>query len=119
MSDEPERCVFCRIVKGDAPARTVTSWWGAIAIHPLNPVAPNHWLVIPRLHVPDALSDPQVTGMVMAYAASIAPRDCNLITSVGHYATQTVFHLHVHIVPRKAGDGLPLPWTPQQTATAS
>lgn len=39
----------------------------------------------------------------------------NLITSRGGAATQTVFHLHVHVVPREAGDGLALPWTPQQT----
>jgi histidine triad (HIT) family protein len=40
--------------------------------------------------------------------------DANLITSVGSAATQTVFHLHVHVVPRRAGDGLALPWTSQK-----
>ena len=43
----------------------------------------------------------------------------NLITSKGREATQSVFHLHVHVVPRAAGDGLPLPWTPQHTARAA
>ncbi len=43
----------------------------------------------------------------------------NLITSKGEAATQSVFHLHVHIVPRQEGDRLPLPWTPQHTARAT
>lgn len=42
--------------------------------------------------------------------------DANIITSKGSLATQTVFHLHVHLVPRAAGDGLPLPWTPRRAA---
>jgi histidine triad (HIT) family protein len=43
----------------------------------------------------------------------------NLSTSKGEAATQSVFHLHVHVVPRQEGDRLPLPWTPQHTARAT
>jgi histidine triad (HIT) family protein len=70
-----------------------------------------HLLAIPRLHVEDALEDPELTGHVMEIAAWFAHGDCNLITSVGAAATQTVRHLHVHIVPRRPGDGLALPWS--------
>jgi histidine triad (HIT) family protein len=112
----PESCVFCRIVAGVEPARIVARWPEAIAIVPLNPVVDGHRLVIPHAHVADAFDDPWVTGMVAARAAEFAAAhevDCNLITSVGRAATQTVYHLHWHVVPRSEGDGLALPWTGQ------
>ena len=106
-------CPFCAIIHGDAPAEWITSWPDAIAIIPLDPVVPGHVLVIPRAHVADASVDPLVTGMAAARAAELAGDDghFNLITSAGEDATQTVPHLHWHLVPREAGDGLALPWT--------
>lgn len=121
MSDDA-KCPFCEIAAGRAPAEIVESFPDAIVIRPLNPAADGHLLVIPRGHVPDALADPAVTGLAMQRAAVIGRLygcDLNLITSVGPAATQTVRHLHVHIVPRFADDGLPLPWTPQQAKAAS
>jgi len=108
-------CVFCKIVEGQAPATIVQEWDEAIAIVPLDPVADGHTLVIPRTHVDNAVEDPEVTAATMRRAAEYAQAvgQCNLITSVGPDATQTVFHLHIHVVPRKAGDGLPLLWTGQ------
>ncbi|HEY3477867.1 MAG TPA: HIT domain-containing protein, partial [Streptomyces sp.] len=72
-------------------------------------------LVVPRVHVADAGVDPDVTAAVMRRAAELAGvvESANIITSVGAAATQTVFHLHVHVVPRRVGDGLALPWTNQ------
>src|SRR5690349_1560889 len=94
-------CVFCEIVAGRAPAEYVSTWPDAIAIYPLNPVTPGHTLVIPRVHVQDASAEPEVTGLTFGRAAAlIAGRQVNLITSVGPAATQTVGHLHVHLVPR-------------------
>lgn len=107
-------CVFCRIIAGSEPVTVVHRWPDAIAIVPRNPVTPGHVLVIPARHVQDYLEDPAVTGAVAERAAEIALHPSNLITSAGSVATQTVYHLHVHIVPRSEGDGLPLPWTPQQ-----
>lgn len=108
-------CVFCDIVAGQAPTEVVAEWADAIAIVPLNPVTEGHVLVIPRKHVADATEKPLLTGQVSSlaalHAASVGP--CNIITSVGAEATQTVFHLHVHVVPRRKGDGLTLPWTGQ------
>lgn len=108
-------CPFCEIVHRRAPAEIVHTWPDAIAIRPLNPVVDGHLLVIPRGHVNDALEDPVVTSAVMARAAELGRLygcDLNLITSVGPAATQTVRHLHVHVVPRREGDGILLPWTP-------
>jgi len=101
-------CVFCNLTRGK-PSVTI--------IEPLNPVVPGHLIAIPSKHVRDAGADPVETSRVMAAAAAHAATmgcDYNLITSAGANATQSVFHLHIHIVPRHEGDGLTLPWTGQQ-----
>lgn len=107
-------CVFCRIIAGDEPAEVVATWPDAIAVVPLNPVVPGHRLVIPTAHVVDFTEDATVTGAVMARAAQLAQawaiHPANLITSAGREATQSVFHLHAHVVPRAENDGLALPW---------
>lgn len=113
--------MFCRIAEGSEPAEVVRRWGSeAIAIRPRNPVVDGHVLVIPAAHVADVGTNPGVSAIAMAAAADLAAQhtDCNVITSRGRYATQTVFHLHIHVVPRAAGDNLPLPWTPQQNAAA-
>lgn len=106
--------VFCGIVRGRIHAKTTARWDDALAFVPLNPVTQGHELVVPRRHVMDALEAPEVTAAMFAHAAEIAAWPCNLITSAGDAATQTVFHLHVHIVPRRTNDGLALPWTNQE-----
>lgn len=106
-------CDFCAIAKGQAPAELVAAWPDVIAFAPLDPVIDGHLLVVPRRHVRDLADDPAITGQVMRAAAQLARPPCNLITSAGVEATQSVMHLHVHVVPRTAGDGLALPWSPR------
>jgi histidine triad (HIT) family protein len=103
-------CVFCAIVAGIAPATIVRRWPDALAIVPLGPVVDGHLLVIPTVHVEDYTTDPEVTAVVARRAAEIASHPSNLITSAGREATQSVFHLHAHVVPRAEDDGLALPW---------
>lgn len=105
------RCVFCRIVTREAPATIVCEWPDALAIVPLEPVVPGHLIVLPKVHVADAMEDPDITADTMRRAAQLHEWPANIITSAGPEATQTVFHLHIHVVPRRAGDGLSLPWT--------
>lgn len=84
-------------------------------ITPINPVTEGHVLVIPFKHVSDASVNIHLTGATFRDAAEYARtkgiESYNLITSVGVAATQTVGHLHVHLVPRRDGDGLKLPWS--------
>lgn len=118
MSD----CVFCSIVAGQAPATIVREWDDAIAIRPRSGgCTDGHVFVLPRVHVEDAGTDIEVTKAVMGRAAELMAElpAANLITSKGVEATQSVFHLHVHIVPRRDNDDLPLPWTPQHEARAA
>lgn len=112
-------CVFCEIVAGRALADIVMRSALTIAFRPLDPVTPGHLLVVPKTHVADATEDIDVTLAVARSAAALAAasKPCNLITSVGAEATQSVFHLHWHVVPRRAGDGLALPWSPAGAST--
>lgn len=104
-------CPFCDIVAGRAPAQVVHEWDDALAIVPLNPVTDGHLLVIPKVHVADVGHDPETSAATMRRAAQLAASQwCNVITSRGEVATQSVFHLHLHLVPRSEGDLLSLPW---------
>jgi histidine triad (HIT) family protein len=119
MTKPVSECAFCAIGTGTAPATIHREWPDALAIRPRGGgVNDSHVLVIPRVHVQDAGTDPVVTAAVMARAAElVAGRPAaNIITSKGTAATQSQFHLHVHVITRTDGDGLPLPWTPQQLA---
>jgi len=113
-------CVFCdRVNSGEFDYFDDHN----VAFEPLNPVTPGHFLVVPREHVIDALDGPVQMGRAMTFAARLAGDmgldAANFITSAGTAATQSVFHLHVHVVPRREGDGLRLPWTGQKPLEAS
>lgn len=110
MSD----CIFCQIVGGVAPAQIVQRGTHSLTIVPLNPVTAGHVITIPYAHVPNATTEPRVTANTMGDAAvhakvqDVGP--CNFIINNGREATQSVFHLHIHTVPRRENDGLALPW---------
>ena len=107
-------CPFCERIRR-ADVRMDRAVPETAFFPPLNPVVPGHLLVVPVRHVRDAAEDPWLTGVVMSAAARLAALlgDCNLITSIGAAATQSVYHLHIHVVPRRPADGLRLPWTGQ------
>lgn len=109
-----EICPFCEIGAGRAPATFIRQWDDVFAIVPLGPVTLGHTLIIPRTHVRDFTDSLDITQQVMYCAGELARdiglRNCNLITSMGEVATQSVFHLHVHLVPRSVNDRLALPW---------
>lgn len=115
----PEPCVFCVIANDDPHGQVLADYGRVVVFAPLEPVTPGHVLVVPKLHVADALVHAGVTaetfGVASKYAdhcsSDVGTDDFNLITNVGRLATQSVFHLHVHVVPRRRGDALPLPWS--------
>lgn len=85
-------------------------------IRPLNPVVDGHVLVINAFHTVNAAARPTVAAELMYHAAEhvkLRRIQANIITSIGGAATQTVEHTHTHVVPRRIGDGLHLPWTGQ------
>jgi histidine triad (HIT) family protein len=118
-SDEHD-CDFCAIVRGENSSVEVVcedkSW---IAFFPLDPATPGHTLVIPRKHVADLWKvGPSLGSELMAAVVrvgraidlSLKPEGMNLITSAGKVAEQTVFHVHLHIVPRWHRDGFGRIW---------
>ncbi|MDG9728643.1 MULTISPECIES: HIT family protein [unclassified Streptomyces] len=118
-------CAFCRIAAGTAPARLVADTGATLAFLPLRPVHPGHVLVAPRRHVSDiwgldeetaAAVGAQVLRVAHAVRAVHRPDGLNVIQSSGAAATQTVPHLHVHLVPRFEGDHMPRLW-PEEAET--
>lgn len=108
-------CVFCAIVAGAAPAAIVHEDGTAIAFLDLRQVVPGHVLVVPRAHVPDIYAlDEATAAHLMALAVRIAkalatdgvPEGLNLWQSNGEAGGQEVPHVHLHVHPRRHGDGL-------------
>ena len=105
-------CIFCRIVAGEIPSRQVYADDAAVAFLDLEPLKTGHTLVVPREHVSDALAGPQVLAAIArAIAATgrllqdkLKATGMNIVSNVGADAGQSVFHLHVHLVPRYADD---------------
>lgn len=114
-------CIFCAIVAGELPASVIASDERAIAIMDINPATRGHVLVIPRAHSQDIHEiGPDDLAAVIALAQIVAGRardelgaeGVNLLNSAGRAAWQTVFHFHIHVIPRYSGDPLVLPWVP-------
>lgn len=105
-------CVFCGIVAGTEPAEITHEWGDSIAFVPLDPVIAGHTLVVPRTHVRNAVENQVVTAMTMVRAVELAAQHdaSNILASIGVAATQSVMHLHIHVIPRHDGDQLMLPW---------
>jgi len=120
MACDPD-CIFCKIVAGDLPATIVDEGPTAIAFMDIQPASRGHVLVIPRAHCKDVHEiAPEDLQAVAVMAQRIAGRlkdrlgadGVNLLNSSGAAAWQTVFHFHMHVIPRYAGDPLRLPWVP-------
>lgn len=115
-----DQCPFCeRIATGHYDMAVESSIGGepVFVFAPLDPVTPGHTLFVPWGHHTDASRATKVAAAVMEVAAQHVHDleiEANIITSIGPSATQTVYHMHVHVVPRTEGDGLALPWTNQK-----
>jgi histidine triad (HIT) family protein len=114
-------CLFCRIVAGEIPATVVAEDERTVTFMDINPATRGHALVIPKAHAQDLLAiDPDdlaavaQAGQRMARTAktTLNADGINLINSCGADAWQTVFHFHLHVIPRYKGDPLQLPWVP-------
>lgn len=120
-SPPAEDCEFCEIIRGEEEARIVVATPEVVAFFPLEPATLGHTLLVPRRHVPDLWSlDPGDAGplavatvqLARAIQEALQPEGLNVINSTGEAATQSVFHLHVHLVPRWRGDHMGRIWPP-------
>ncbi len=116
-------CIFCKILKGDIPSSTVYEDEDFRVILDVSPVSRGHVLVIPREHYADVCSIPAelsakvlplVTKICQAMTQTLGAIGFNLAQNNGAVAGQTVFHFHLHIIPRYAGDEGKLNWAAQE-----
>ena len=116
-------CIFCKIVAGEMPAHRIDEDEHTVAFMDINPWTRGHALVIPREHTPDLYEAPEATLHRTGVAAQRVARrmrdrlgcdGINLLNSTGAAAWQTVFHYHVHVIPRYEDDPLQLPGQPQE-----
>jgi histidine triad (HIT) family protein len=121
MAADPD-CLFCKIVAGEIPATRVAEDDRTVAFMDINPATRGHVLVVPREHANDLLAiEPEDLAAVAKTAQRVAATmpdrlgadGVNLLNSCGRDAWQTVFHFHMHVIPRYAADPLRLPWTPE------
>jgi histidine triad (HIT) family protein len=120
MASDPD-CVFCKIVAGELPATKIDEDERTITFMDINPGTRGHALVIPREHSKDLLEIDSADLAATAAAAqrlarrmpeALGAEGVNLINSCGSAAWQTVFHFHLHVIPRYSDDTVRLPWTP-------
>jgi histidine triad (HIT) family protein len=118
MADD---CLFCAIVAGSIPSETIDSDERTVAFMDINPATNGHALVVPRAHSADLMEiGPEDLSATVLAAQRLARRmkdvlsadGINLINACGAAAWQTVFHFHIHVVPRYDDDPLKLPWIP-------
>lgn len=118
MSSDPN-CIFCKIVAGAIPCFKLHEDEHTIAFMDINPGNEGHALAIPKTHHPDVYAmPPALLGQVSQTAQRVAvaikktlePDGLNLVQANGKGAEQSVFHFHLHILPRRIGDELKLNW---------
>ena len=116
-------CIFCKIVTGEIPSAKVAEDDDTYVFMDINPAARGHALVIPKRHTQDITTiDPSDLAAVTTKAQQIARRakvafdadGVNLLNCCGSAAWQTVFHFHLHVIPRYLDDELVEPWRPGQ-----
>jgi histidine triad (HIT) family protein len=116
-------CLFCGIVDGSVPSQTIDSDERTVAFMDIAPATPGHALVVPRKHSADLLEiDADDLSATVIASQRLARRmndvlgadGINLINACGAAAWQTVFHFHIHVIPRYDDDPLKLPWVPEE-----
>jgi histidine triad (HIT) family protein len=115
-------CIFCAIASGEGPAEIVDSDEHTVAFMDINPATRGHALVIPRTHSAGLMeiSDEDLERTTLAarrlarkIEAALEPAGFNVLNACGAAAWQTVFHFHLHVIPRYESDPLKLPWIPR------
>jgi len=112
-------CVFCKIVAGQIPCFKLHEDADTLAFLDINPVNPGHALVIPKAHAANLMESEEadlaavmrsVRRVARAVERAVAPHGINLLQANGEGALQSVFHFHMHVIPRVKGDDLQMNW---------
>jgi len=123
-----EDCIFCKIIAGEIPGEIVDSDERTVTVLDINPATEGHVVVLPRDHAENLLELPDEDLLATMVAArriaermkqTIDPAGFNILSNVGRAAWQSIFHFHVHVIPRYENDPLVLPWVPQPADPAT
>lgn len=118
MQRDPS-CIFCRIAGGEIPASIVHSTESVVAFLDINPLSEGHLLIVPREHVGSLLDmtsalaskvSQELPSLARAVMKATGAEGVNLLMNSGKAAGQVVMHAHIHLIPRRAGDGLGYRW---------
>jgi len=118
MTRDPS-CIFCRIVSDTSQCTLLAEDEAALAFMDIHPANEGHCLVIPKAHYATVFDTPPdvfaavgrlVVRVSVAIRVALQPLGLSLVQANGEAANQTVPHLHVHVLPRRDGDRLPLNW---------
>ena len=121
----PGQCIFCRLVAGEIPSARVYEDDLVIAFMDIAQVNPGHVLIAPKRHAPNLFEiTPEEAAAVMQTAQKMAeavriafdPPGLTLLQANGKEGEQTVFHFHLHVLPRHANDGVGLNWPRKEPA---
>lgn len=122
-----ETCIFCKIANGEIPAATIYEDENFRVILDLGPASKGHALILPKEHYADLYElDDSVAAEVLVAAKKVITKmtealGCdgyNLVQNNGTVAGQTVFHFHMHLIPRYVDDKVGLTWTPGELTEA-
>ena len=121
MNDES--CIFCKIAKGEIPSRTLFEDERFRVILDISPASKGHAIILPKNHAANIFELPIEDAkeiFVIAKKVSTAMEKVlhcdgiNILQNNGEAAGQTVFHLHVHLIPRYKGDSITIRWSPEE-----
>ena len=116
-------CVFCKIVRGELPSMKLFEDERTLCFMDINPATRGHCLAIPKAHRENIYDMSQgecadvmntTKRVADAIRETLAPDGLNLLQANGLQAFQTVFHFHMHIIPRYTDDPIKLPWIPRE-----
>jgi histidine triad (HIT) family protein len=118
----PEDCIFCKVVAGEIPSEVVDSDERTVSVMDINPATRGHVVVMPRSHSENLLTVDEddlaatmaaVRRVIARMDETLGPAGFNVLNNMGRAAWQSIFHFHVHVIPRYQDDPLQLPWLPE------
>ena len=121
MADRDPNCIFCKVLAGEIPSEEVDSDERTVTVMDINPATRGHVVVITRTHAEslldlddeDLLAAMQtVRRVTQRMRETLDPAGFNILHNIGRAAWQSIFHFHVHVIPRYVDDPLKLPWVP-------
>jgi histidine triad (HIT) family protein len=115
-------CIFCKVIAGEIPGEIIDSDDRTVTVMDINPATRGHVVVIPREHAENLLTVSEedlaatmgaVRRITDRMQETIAPAGFNVLNNMGRAAWQSIFHFHMHVIPRYVDDPLQLPWLPE------